>query len=126
MTDSEQIPQTIVLTASAVVAAGLVVWMACAWVQRLLDAHAAATYWHDHGQDEVRNQLAHVRAQDEKRQSLREFGITERELRMNHAVIRDPKTGMPTTIYHISPARMEALAAALMRRYIQTLTNSAE
>lgn len=124
MADGEQISRSIAMVVAAAAAAGFVGWLVWWAVSDWLSARAAARHWVTRGQHQLRRSLELAREKAEQREALLELGFTERELRMNHSVVRDSETGFPITIYHISSDRIAAHAAAVMRRRAQMLADS--
>ncbi|SKR61705.1 Uncharacterised protein [Mycobacteroides abscessus subsp. abscessus] len=124
MADGEQVSRTIALVVLAAAAVGCAVWLAWWAVSAWLAARASARHWVTRGEHQLRRSLELARENAAQREALLELGFTERELRMNHSVVRDPETGFPTTIYHISADRIAAHAAAVMRRRAQVLADS--
>ncbi|WP_074376917.1 hypothetical protein [Mycobacteroides abscessus] len=124
MADGEQVSRTIALVVLSAAAALFVCWLAWWAVSDWLSARASARYWVTRGEHQLRRSLELAQERADQREALLELGFTERELRMNHSVVRDPETGFPTTIYHISSERIAAHAAAVMRRRAQMLADS--
>lgn len=124
MADGEQVSRTIALVVLSAAAALFVCWLAWWVVSDWLSARASARYWVTRGEHQLRRSLELAQERADQREALLELGFTERELRMNHSVVRDPETGFPTTIYHISSERIAAHAAAVMLRRAQMLADS--
>lgn len=124
MADGEQVSRTIALVVLSAAAALFVCWLAWCAVSDWLSARASARYWVTRGEHQLRRSLELARENAAQREALLELGFTERELRMNHSVVRDSETGFPITIYHISSERIAAHAAAVMRRRAQMLADS--
>ncbi|WP_074344614.1 hypothetical protein [Mycobacteroides abscessus] len=124
MADGEQISRSIAMVVAAAAAAGFVGWLVWWAVSDWLSARAAARHWVTRGQHQLRRSLELARENAAQREALLELGFTERELRMNHSVVRDSETGFPITIYHISSDRIATHAAAVMRRRAQMLADS--